>query len=1125
VKGYAKLTAALAAVVMLFIAIGVSSTAQVSAQAATITVVPTSATTLATGDTKKNNTACSVISGVGATCTSGDNTYKITVNDQGRTSDDTRMETITVTVKNADLATVTPSYAADSNAKVITLLETNIATDIFERVVTTKHASTGLQHDVPVAEVTTATNTTTITVLGYDNVAGNDSVDGNDHALTDAERAVIVASGNAQWVNVVSHADNKILEDARNITAITQAGVVTIAASAAALSVGDRLFVKGVPVETKAFSGNTLTATYKPTGTLGISKSISVDNVKASVVKNSPADDLIIKSNKTINFNLDVTDTGAGFPSKSSSIVSNNAADTKGRIQLYIGKSAGSVGKVTLPSTAYTAATNGWTLNADYSSTDIANIGPKVPFWVEAEDLAGNVQTLGGGYKGNTTSQGLTTTVVDTSLIGMGDDMLNGHSVIIYYAGVKETKAISDFVSATGVMTTAAFSGVTPANVEYQLKGVGLITVDSTAPQVASAAAVQTGHNWSSAKPAGTRLRTEAALADKDTSIRVTFTDASGLAADTVTASSFSVAGNTVESVLLVDVVGEDSATPVQRIPNDVFLTVGTALASNARPNVSVIGGTITDKAGNAVVSGTYKATDKLGVGLTASLSATLSKKEIKVTITADEQLLAAPTQVVKQLTSATNSKTLGGSIGSTTMAQTGALTYVHTTKIAQAPGAIGSELLLYYTADDTGSNTGKLGHATDGANAAAIVVEFDESLNGGHNPKVSVSDKVATCTSGVTAAGSCTAADGPSVESVDPMIVTIDWNRRCATLACSGTAGSTADGESKEYARDSYKTVTLTSAKLKYTDSAGVFTTTTFDLALDVTSPDNKRFTIPVAAPKVGKYELQIKAVDIAGNDNLSEPTAATAQTLKWNWKVTAALPTKLAMSPGWNLISLPFQPANPAINSVIPSTHPADIVMTFDNANQVWLVSRRDADTGNFAGDVTAMTSNTAYFVRSDNFQELSLLRPPTATAAAAPPPPPAIAVVPGWNLVPVVSSATPLPYSIEADNYFGTLQAGTNKGWLKAMTFDPLARTWTSVTPGATKSYVVGAINPCTNAALVAADVAAQTEPCQSGAHVDTTAGGGFNTADTVALSPPVLIGKGYWLYATAAGVVIP
>jgi len=576
----------------------------------------------------------------------------------------------------------------------------------------------------------------------------------------------------------------------------------------------------------------------------------------------------------------------------------------------------------------------------------------------------------------------------------------------------------------------------------------------------------------------------------------------------------------------LVDVVGENAAAPVQRTPNDVFLTLGTALASSGRPNVSIIGGIITDKAGNAVVSGTYKATDKLGPGLTTSKSTDYSKKEIKITITADEQLLAAPVMTVKQLTSATSSTTLGGAIGSTTMTQTGALTYVHKTTIGQAPGAIGSELLMYYTASDTSSNTAKAGHATDGAASSAIIVEFDESLNGGQNPKVSVSDKVANCSAGVSAAETCTsAAAGPNVESVDPMIVTVDFNRRCATQACDGTAGSTADGESKEYARDSYKTVTLTSAKLKVTFSDGTYETTTFDVAVDVTSPDNKRFTIPVSTPKVGKYELSIKAVDLAGNNNLSAPTATAAQTLSWKWAVTAAKPVKLALSPGWNLISLPFQPANPSINSVIASTHPADIVMTFDNTNQVWLVSRRDADSGLFTGDVSVMTANTEYFVRTNNFQELSVLRPRTATAAVAPPPPPAIAVVPGWNLMPVVSLSLPLPVGIAADSYFGTLQAGANKGWLKAMTFSPLTRTWTSVTPGTTKSYVVGAINPCTNVALVAADVATQSEPCQSGAHIDNTATVGFQDADTVALSPPVLVGKGYWLYATAAGVVIP
>jgi hypothetical protein len=1102
VKGFTKITAALAAFVLLFVAIGVSSTGTASAQAAVITVVPTSPATLSTGDAKANNTTCSVITGT-STCAAGDNTYTISVTDAAANVTDAEFDTITVTVKNADLATVTPSTATDSNAKTITLLETGAATGVFTRVVTTKHASTGLVFDGATHAVTAVTSTTQFAV---DTLA----------ALTDAERALMVTA-NMSWT-VATTAANHIQPEA--IASISGAGAVVLTdAAAGTITVGDIMF-SPVLVETKAFSGNTLTATYKPSGTLGISKSITVDNVKSSLVMNGPAVDLITKTAKTVNFNADVTDTGAGYPSKSSSIVANNTAGTKGRIQLFVGSVA--AGAVTLPSTAYTAVANGWQLNADFSSTDIANIGPRVPFWIEAEDLAGNVQKPGTGYKGNTTSEGLTTTVVDTSLIGMGDNMLNGHSVVIYYAGVKETKAISDFVSATGVMTTAAFSAVTPANVEYELQGVGLVTVDSTAPTVASAAAVQTGHSWSSAKAAGSRIQT--GLNDSSTSIRVTFTDSSGLLASTVTPASFSVAGNTVSSVLLIDVVGENAAAPVQRIPNDVFLTLGTALTSSARPNVTVNGGIITDKAGNAVVSGTFKATDKLGVGLTTVKSANFSKKDVTVTITADEQLLAAPSFLQYHLTSATSSTTKSGAITTgATMTQTGALSYSFKSTIAGIPSGPGAEMMLYITGNDTSSNIGKAGHALDGANPAAIIYELDKMLNGGANPKVSVSDKVAEVTSGSITTGTISTSNaGPSIESVDPMIVTVDFNRRCVTAVCTLSAASDALGESKEYARDSYKTVTVTSAKLKYTDASGVATTTTIDLATGMSSPDNKRFTIPVLSPKVGKYELQIQAADMAGNNNLDASTAAAAQTLKWSWQVTAALPVKLALSPGWNLISLPFQPASPAINSVINATHPADIVMTFDNANQVWLVSRRDTVSGLFTGDVVVMTANTAYFVRTNNFQELSVLRPPVATAAAAPPPPPAISVVAGWNLVPVVSLSIPLPVGVAADSYFGTLAAGANTGWLKAMTFSPLTRTWTSVTPAQKTMYVVGAINPCTGVALVAAAVNGQTEPCQSGALVGTSP---FDGADTVALKAPVIVGKGYWLYASSAGVIIP
>ena len=60
------------------------------------------------------------------------------------------------------------------------------------------------------------------------------------------------------------------------------------------------------------------------------------------------------------------------------------------------------------------------------------------------------------------------------------------------------------------------------------------------------------------------------------------------------------------------------------------------------------------------------------------------------------------------------------------------------------------------------------------------------------------------------------------------------------------------------------------------------------------------------------------------------------------------------IALAPGWNLISLPFQPYAPAIDVIAPLGHPADVVMTFDSAQKVWAVSQRDPETGLFSGDI---------------------------------------------------------------------------------------------------------------------------------------------------------------------------
>ena len=173
-------------------------------------------------------------------------------------------------------------------------------------------------------------------------------------------------------------------------------------------------------VEVKAFTGNTISVSYSPTGALGVSESINVDNVKPVLLTSSPPSGFITKGFTTVVFSADITDTGAGFPSSASNVVQNNTDGTKGRIQLFVGTQA-----APLASTAYSAIDSGWRLSASFSSGDIANIAPKVPWWIEAEDLAGNVQEPLAGTTSATTGPGtaVNNQIVDSAFAGLTDGL------------------------------------------------------------------------------------------------------------------------------------------------------------------------------------------------------------------------------------------------------------------------------------------------------------------------------------------------------------------------------------------------------------------------------------------------------------------------------------------------------------------------------------------------------------------------------------------------------------------------------------------------------------------------------------------------------------------------------
>ena len=374
---------------------------------------------------------------------------------------------------------------------------------------------------------------------------------------------------------------------------------------------------------------------------------------------------------------------------------------------------------------------------------------------------------------------------------------------------------------------------------------------------------------------------------NKKNSIKVSFADTaadtgdaagapgSGLDASTVVPSAFTVSGNTVVSV--------------QVAGNDVYLTLGDNLGSTEKPTVSIQSGVIKDKAGNAYGGARRKAEDNLGPNMTLSKSGDLSNDEITITITTDEQLEAIPevwvTQAAKDGTATGSDDTKISGVR-----QTGALSYSF-----DYGESDGGEFSVYATGSDTGRIPNKIGNNKSSVSPSSFIFELDKQLNGGIPPVVSVSDNEDV------------AEDDSGIEQVDPMIVTVDFS-----------------AEGKEYNRDSYRTVELTSAVLKITFANGTSESKTFNLTTEISSPDSIKYTIPMLNPKIGSYALTVKAQDQAGNVR-TDGTGTTAEGLVFNWRVTAPSPVDIALAPGWNLISLPFQPANPAINSVISASHPA--------------------------------------------------------------------------------------------------------------------------------------------------------------------------------------------------------
>ena len=326
----------------------------------------------------------------------------------------------------------------------------------------------------------------------------------------------------------------------------------------------------------------------------------------------------------------------------------------------------------------------------------------------------------------------------------------------------------------------------------------------------------------------------------------------------------------------------------------------------------------------------------------------------------------------------------------------------------------------------------------------AGLLVELDREFNDGAKPELRVTPR--------------RGQQDNETESARPLVSILFADEGEEYAACPvGDCGD--DNPDAEFS-DSHGMVRITEVTLNGSDASD-----------RLSRVDDAQFALVVGNLSQGRHEVAYTAVDEAGNEVEGE----------FAFTVLARGAYEVALSPGWNLISLPGTPADPSLSAVIPPGDGISVVMAYQDGN--WLTATVDMD-GYWRGSLNRIEAGYGYWVFATSFATLAPLIPETDPTSV----PLTIRVNHGWNLVGVVdlfqnaSGEAPGAEgggSGEADNYFGSLD------WRVAYTFNPQYSRWVRIAPEDDK-----------------------------------------DDADTDDNEPPEIVnGSGYWVWSAEPGTLVP
>ncbi len=571
--------------------------------------------------------------------------------------------------------------------------------------------------------------------------------------------------------------------------------------------------------------------------------------------------------------------------------------------------------------------------------------------------------------------------------------------------------------------------------------------------------------------------------------IQVIFKDLSVIDEDSVEADDFVVKGHTVKDAKRY---GDDADGDAARLDSDagsdpgnentwrsIFLELEDELAPDEEPNVSLVPNGIMDKAGNEQDDGDKDAKDYIAPSFTvvsivsprtpdAGMDSQLAGEddEVVITLTSDERIqetrpkvtithVKAPAgkvftdverakcddegtddgyrmrgEIVNSEDCQDSAAAKGSELGKT-IAKVSNTEWTITVKEPDATGYY--NIYIEGTDRSDQDNKGDEGIAPDKLVTDFFERDGDVNADDAHffqgdrnlaNPAVWVSGKRIEDTE-------------PAVEFKTPLFVELNFTTPYLR-DCGGEEPGSDDhkakcfAESDEYAKDSFDSVTVTSFTLNGTDITDMVKTT-----------DDETFLVSIEGIELGDHEIEIQAVDQAGND--------LAKTLSVEFEVEERDDFSQRLNPGWNLVSIPGEPADSDISVVFGSDMQVRTVYTYNPIIPGgWMVAVRESADAEWQGDLKEITARQGYWVLSDAIQDWDVSIPRLAGGAVGsgtPIQPPVIALYAGWNLVPVIDVTGDFAGSgISAQTYLQSLDDGLDLA--RVLGFNTITNTWSTV-----------------------------------------------------------------------------